>query len=340
MPHSTRLDCRLPWLAAASLLAACGPAAPATDAIEVTATVPAIELRVAFPTEADFGDLPALMALELLAGEGYVVRTTHYAEAEFAVAALASGEADVGHGANSTHWAAVGQGAQIVTVMEQAANGWQIYAVLDIQTCAGLDGRRFAISGEGSVSAAMSDVYIQENCPEIERQIVLIQGSSNRAAALLAGEIDATPLELADVVELSFRSPGQFHTLTSLAQDLPGLTTTGVHFNREFAEANPQAVQDYLRALLTVHRQINLDHEQIASEAARRLDFDPEILQAIVEAYFAINAWDPNGGLTQDAVDYTVAFFAESGELDPGLTAGDVADLSYLDEVLAEMGRQ
>jgi hypothetical protein len=47
-----------------------------------------------------------------------------------------------------------------------------------------------------------------------------------------------------------------------------------------------------------------------------------------------------DGGLTDEAVRYSLAFYAESGELDPALTPADVADLTYLNQVLAELGRQ
>jgi NitT/TauT family transport system substrate-binding protein len=328
--------------ATAILLVACSAPPAATTPTEApsAAQTPAqgTALRVAFSSTPDFGDLPALMALDQLADQGYEVTVTNYAEAEFAVDALAGGDADISHGAISTHWAGVALGAPIVTVMEQAANGWHIYATLDVETCAALDGKRFAVSGEGSVSAAMSDIYVQENCPDIERQIVLIQGSGNRAAALLAGEIDATPLELANVVELDQQAPGQFHVLVDFAQELPGLKTTGVHVNRDFATAHPQAVTDYLAALLGVHRQIAADHDLLISEATRRLDAEPDTLPQVVEAHFAINAWDVNGGLTEDAVEYTLRFFTDSGELEAGLEPSEVADLTFLNDVLDDLG--
>jgi NitT/TauT family transport system substrate-binding protein len=186
----------------------------------------------------------------------------------------------------------------------------------------------------------MTNAYIAEQCPGTEPQIVLIQGSQNRAAALLAGEIDATPVELADAIQLAHEAPGQLHTLTNFRSDLPDLRTTGIHFNRDFAATHPEVVRDYLRALLTVHRQLNADHAVLAAEAARRLDLDPETLDAITEAYFEINAWDSNGGLTETNAQYTLRFFQSTGDLDAALTLANVADLSFLEAVLGEIGRE
>jgi NitT/TauT family transport system substrate-binding protein len=224
--------------------------------------------------------------------------------------------------------------------MEQVANLWQIYAVGDVQECADLHGRRFAVSNENAVNAKMTDVFIAADCPGTQPQIVIIQGSSNRAAALLAGEIDATPIELADAIQLAHDAPGQFHTLTNFGQELPRLTTSAVFVNREFAAANPQAVRDYIKALLTVHRQLAQDHELVSAEAGRRLGIDPEILPEVTEAYFDINAWDVNGGLAEADLEYTLEFFTATGDLQADLAVDEVADLSYLEAVLAEIGHE
>jgi ABC-type nitrate/sulfonate/bicarbonate transport system substrate-binding protein len=332
---------RLIWLALLAL-AACAPqpAAPVEVTRLVEVTAPPRLIRVAYASEADFGDVPTLLALRRLADQGYAVLPINYAQPEIAVEALARGDADLGAGSMRTYWAAVSQGARLATVMEQLANNWEIYAAPDIQGCADLDGRRFAISGSGSVSSSMSSAYVEANCPGTERQIVIIQGSSNRAAALLSGEVDATPVELADAIEIERQAPGKFHALTIFRDDLPGLKTTGIQVSRDFAEQNPQAVRDFIRAVLAVHREINQNHDLLARAAAERLGIDSEVLPQITDAYFAINAWDANGGLTTDDVQYTLDFFTGTGDLAPGLTVSQVSDLSYLEDVLAEIGRQ
>jgi NitT/TauT family transport system substrate-binding protein len=295
---------------------------------------------VAYPSVVDMEDIPTVMAHELLSEQGYRVTPTFFAQSELAVEALASGDADFGNGADRTFWAAVSQGAPIVTIMEQAANSWAIFAVPEIQTCEDLGGMRFAQHSEGAVSKAMSDAYLLENCPDTEPEILIIPGSENRAAALMAGEIDASPVELADAVQIELERPGDFHILTNFAIDVPKLKTTGMYVNANFAEEHPEVVKDYIKAVLTVHRQINEDHDLLIKEAQKWLAIDPEVLPKVVEAQFAANSWDVNGGLDEDAIQFSIDFFTNSGSLEPGLTVDGVADLSYLNEVLDEIGRQ
>ncbi|MGH2628096.1 MAG: ABC transporter substrate-binding protein [Anaerolineales bacterium] len=189
------------------------------------------------------------------------------------------------------------------------------------------------------MAKAMTDAFLAEDCPEISPEVLVIPGSENRAAAMLAGQIDATPLEPADVVQLLDKAPDRFHVVADFAASLPDLMTTGVFVNRQFAEANPQAVEDVVRALLTVHRHIAADPDLLVPEAVARLGIEAELLPAIVEAHLRIDSWDVNGGLTREAVDYTLEFYVRIGSLEPGLTTDYVADVSYLTTILNELGR-
>ncbi|MGH2604973.1 MAG: ABC transporter substrate-binding protein, partial [Anaerolineales bacterium] len=180
----SRRTLRLAALACAGLLASCASPAETPQA--------AMQISIAYPSIADFQDLPSLMALDRLTGDGYTIVPTFFAQPELAVEALASGEADFGFGSSRTYWAGIQQEGRITTIMEQASNGWSIVGLTEIAECAELDGRRLAIGSEGSVAKAMTDAFIQENCPGISPQFLVVPGSENRAAAMLAGQIDAT----------------------------------------------------------------------------------------------------------------------------------------------------
>lgn len=301
---------------------------------------PVRQIRVAFSSTVDLGDLPSLMAHALLAAQGYDVVPTFFAHAQLAADALARGQMDVGNGSTRTYWAAIAKGADIATTMEQVGNGWSIMAATEIRSCADLHGRPFAVSGEGSVSAALFRAYIASRCPGTEPVVMSIPGSEHRAAALLAGRLQAAPVELAESVYLAARAPGRFRTLVNFAEEMPSVVTTGLHVNRSWAAQHPRAVQDYLKALLTVHRRIRAEHGLLVAEARARLRIDPAVLADVVEAHFRTNAWDPNGRLTPAVVRDSVAFFVGAASLPPGASPERVADLSHLERVLDGIGRR
>jgi NitT/TauT family transport system substrate-binding protein len=270
----------------------------------------------------------------------YTVETNFFAGADIAVAALSRGDTDIGNGSTRTYWAAVAKGAGIRTVMEQVSLLWSLVAKPEIENCTMLDGRRFALTSTSSLSSALSNAYFQKNCPGVKPEIILIADSRNRAAALQAGEIDATPLELSEVIELRRDAPSRFHELVNFAVTLPEIRGTGIHVNHAWATQHPDRVRDYLTAVLTVHRRTRENPRLLKEALGKYLEFDPARAQEIADAYLARDSWRVNGNLTRTAVAASLDFFIQTGSLPAGLNADQVSDLSYLDAVLQEMGRK
>jgi NitT/TauT family transport system substrate-binding protein len=324
-------------------LQGCGPqeTGGGVDVETVIVEKEPVILRVAFPSVIDIADVAALLAFERMVEEGVIALPTFYAQSELAAAAVAAGEADIGVGAATVWLTAIGQGAEVQSIMEQAANAWAIMAVKPLETCEDLDGTRMAIHSEGAVSTAMLYAYIDLNCPGTEPQYLVIPGSENRAAALMAGEIDATPAELIDALRINGLRPDEFNRIADFSRDLPGLATTGVWVRSEILEENPEAVKSLIHNLLEVHRQIQDDPEWFVGQVARLLTMNEEdaaLLPSIVEAMLAIDHYPVNGGLTVEKGEYTIRFFTDSGRLEPGLVASDVYNLALLGEVLDEIG--
>lgn len=280
------------------------------------------------------------MALELLRTQGYDIETTHFASPDLSVAALANGQMDIGNGSTRTLWAAISKGAPLRTVMEQTGTLWSLVTSSELAGCDDLGGKRLAVNSAGSISKALLDAYLQKNCPDIKPEIMFIPGSDNRVVALQTGEIGGALLELADALELERQAPGRFRSLVNYAQAFPRLKTTGVHVNRAFAEKYPDSVRDYVRAMLTVHRQIKENPQPLKDALVKYLGVDAGRANEMAGAYLKSNLWDVNGGLTREDVQYSVEFFTTAGSLSEGLNAERVADLSYLNAVLDEIGRK
>jgi NitT/TauT family transport system substrate-binding protein len=325
---------KIKWLSCMLLglfITACTPATPAIEPVTI---------RVGYSSSLDMADIPSLLANEALVKQGYIVEAIPFAEAELVVEALAGGDVDIASGSVGAYWTAIHKGAPIVTVMAHARNEWAIISTPDIQQCADLDGKRIAVNSEGSISTIMLKVYVRQTCPEIEPIYLTIGGSDNRAAAMLAGEVEAAPLEVADVIQMDLKAPGQFHTLLNFSQELPKLESTVLNVNTAFAAEHPQAVKDYLEAVLLTYRAIYDDPAALTAEAEKNLSIEADLLPRVIDAEFAIHLWDVNGGLTPESAQFTLDFFTASGDLEPGLILEQVIDFSYLDTVLAKIGRK
>lgn len=297
-------------------------------------------IRIGFSSSVDMGDVPSYMAHELLTAQGYTLQVITFASADLQAAALAQGELDIANGGVRPIWIAIGKGADARTIMEQVANAWMLVAKSEYTACADLQGKRIAFTSAAALNRALFDAYVQQQCPGLKFETLLISGSESRMAALLAGELDAAPLELADWIQMQQKAPQRFNGMVDFARELPTLKTTGVYVRRAFAEQKPEAVRDYIRALLTVHRALRVDPAQLQNAAVKFLKVDPATAQTITQAYLARQMWDVNGGLTRQAVQFSIDFFTKIKSIPEGLTVEAVADLSYLDAVLAEIGRK
>lgn len=310
---------------------ACGACAQSADDGVASRTI-----RVAYSGQTGFVDLPSLLAHQRLRAKGYRVEETNYAATDLAVEALSRGAADFGVGAVTSAWQAAARGAPVRTLMQHATNPHRLVVVPDISSCAGLDGRRLALHGEAAVGTALVRAFLAEECPDARPNIRHVPDSSSRAAALLAGGIDAATIEIGVLMWLEHQAPGRFRILSDFAQRWPLITTTGVQVNTDFAAAHRDVVLDYLRARLKANRDLLSDEGMLAAEAARALgpsDQWPEMARAFIKA----RAWSADGGLGEGDVRTTLAFFANDTLTEA--SAGLVADLTFLEEARASTAR-
>jgi NitT/TauT family transport system substrate-binding protein len=323
---------------AAALLAGCGsdgetPAAGADPAKSG-------KLRIA-SVSSGMPDLPLLAALDDLKAQGYSPEYVALNQsAEIAAQGVSSGRFEMGSGANNTFELAIQSGAKMKMVVDREDVIWGMYARQNVQSCADLAGKKVAIHAPNSSSTAMVKYYINENCPGTEPNFLVIEGSENRYAALLAGQIDASALELQDAVKLpSEPNGGEIHQVSDFAEDIPRLQVFSQFVNDEWAKANPQMVKDFIKALLLQHRKVDNNPGYLEELWKKYSGEFGDLNTGTPEAFKAYSTvFPPDGGMDATTIEYSRDFFSTVG---PKITLSveQIADMSYLTEVLAEIGK-
>ena len=84
------------------------------------------KVRFAYPSSADMGDIPSLLAWEQLKKQGIEVVPTFFPKTELAVQAVVAGEADMGSAAGIAVVKAVESGMNVRIIAEQVRNEWQL----------------------------------------------------------------------------------------------------------------------------------------------------------------------------------------------------------------------
>jgi len=297
------------------------------------------EFKIAF-TSPGLSTSPFLAAIDALEDQGYKIDITILDASELLAEGVASGEFAFASGANNGILAAVSKGANLKAITARVANEWTLYARNDITQCSDLGGKRVAIHSQGAVSTAMVRNYIAENCPGTEPEYVVIEGSPNRVAALLADQIDASPVELGDSIQIDAQAGDRFSLLTSFAEDLPNLQTTSVYVNGNFARENPATVVAVIRAILDQHAAIDGDPAYLRSIAEEFVPdaIDAGTIDAATKRYVDLKMFPVDGGITPEKMQYTAEFFGPdgTGATDSVIPLVQWTDFTFLEMALAQ----
>jgi hypothetical protein len=91
--------------------------------------------------------------------------------------------------------------------------------------------------------------------------------------------------------------------------------------------------------VLTARRTLQ-DPKALHEAIIKYVELEPDKAEQAADTYLEQAVWDTSGTYTLETVQATMDFLQEFGDLPKELTAEDVADLSYYDAVLDEMGGQ
>lgn len=320
------------------LMSSCGLKLPG----DILSTKEPVVLHLGISSDPDINHVPAILAVEKMKEEGLDAEITNFAQAELAVAAMENKQIDISTGAFSTFLTAIQKGAPIVGLMTNRTNDWSVMATKDILTCEDIDGKRTAIHSEGGFSTALLKAYINENCPQIEPLYLIVPGSQDRTSALLAGEIDVTPVKNFDAMRIAQLAPGEYNRIADFASDLPDLLISGYWVRKEFLEQHPEYVTAFMRNTLEMIRQIYDDPTWFAETVPQYKEIPEEEIHHLpvhLETLMATESFPKNGGYSLEKLQKTIDFLVEVGRIEPGITVNEAFDLESLEEILREIGR-
>jgi NitT/TauT family transport system substrate-binding protein len=298
------------------------------------------KIRFAYPSSADMGDIPSLLAWEQLKKQGIEVVPTFFPKTDLAVQAVVAGEADIGSAAGIAVVKAVESGMNIRVIAEQVRNEWQLVTPVSLKEPKQLDGKRVGYHAPITVTEALVKWMAQHY--KITPNWMIIPGSDVRSEALMRGQLDATPAEIGDVLNILNAKPGQFHVMISYAKTFPQLIGSMYFARADYVQKNGPLVESVLEAILRAHRNTE-ERPALVKENALRLlpETKPELVDATAATYRELRIWDVNGGADQKRGDASIKFFEEAGLLKKDAVSFKQAfDIGPLDRVLKKVGRK
>jgi NitT/TauT family transport system substrate-binding protein len=301
------------------------------------------QIRVAYELGVDFGKIPSLLAWERMPDYGYEVVPKFYADATSAIQAVIRGDADVGAGdpvavinANTA-----GQSLRIFGIQ----NGIQyaLIAPVSITDPAQLQGKRVAYHSPSSMTRALAMLAADKF--GFQPEWMVMQGSEVRAEALLSGQIDATVIDYENVGVVQAARPGEYHVLISFAEEFPGLMGNSFFASSDYINANSDAVDAMVEAMVLTYRRVNEDPEFLFNQVPKFIPGteqpeEADRIHKLIDDLVAYHVWDSNGGFSQEAAEKTVALYVEIGDLAQSMPFDQYGVIDPANRVLDKVGRR
>lgn len=309
--------------------------APATPAATQGGSEPTGSLRLG-RGGMSIAFVPTMMVIDAMQDDGWDIEVVEFESTSTEIQAGVEGAVDATSASAAATMTAIDAGLDFKFFLARYINEFNLVAKAEFPTCESLDGKRVAIHAQTDITGLLTKSYFAKNCPDASPEIQIVEGSENRLAGLLADQLDASPLDMQNTIQLQTERPDEFVVVANFVEDFPLLA--GVYSaSPEWLAANPELAKEFIRRHLEVWAQIYDDPQVLIDESTERLpEVEAALIEQIVNQYLDLEIFQQEGDLQEDRVQETIDFFSEAAGFTNVGSFDDIVDRSYLDEVLAE----
>ena len=256
------------------------------------------------------------------------------------VQALIANRSDLApHGADELIIGAA-EGADLVAYgSPQSRINYVLIGAGDVTTVADLEGATVGMSGPAGFDTLLTRFSLRDAGldPDSSTRFVQIGGSGERAAALLAGRVDAATIGLDDWFELRNRSDN-VQVVQYMSEVVPDFATELYFSKRAFLEANPQVGLAVACGNLEANRWAN-DYPDAFVEytLANVTGATEDATRDLYDVAIEVNMWPttPEGILSEDGLDGLMEAMLETGDISNPVDVANYLDISYLEDAFA-----
>lgn len=268
------------------------------------------------------------VALDRAKAKGLDYEWTAFSDEELAIQAILSGQMDIGFG---TPYAAMQKAKAPVRIIFQLSK-LKFFPVTSkkYSKLEDLDGEPILLHSRGGGTDSIANV-IEDKLGIKFGTRSYVPGSANRIVALIAGQADATIVDLSNKNKLVKKQGDKFNVLPMFEVDA---SDEALFANLDWIKANEKDVDIFVTALLSVYRDMAKDPTIIRRET------DPdgpigqlpkEILDSLDGFYTEAvegGLYDPNGG-GRKAAKADLEWYSAAGQLTGDPTALKAEDFWY-----------
>ena len=289
-------------------------------------------LRVAYASDLDPNDISDQFGIQAAGAE--VVELN---EDSAVIAGLIRGDVDVGNIGLTEAIKAAQTGVPIkLFYVSQKRFEFVMVSQEEIKTFDDLAGKKVAYHAPGSGTEILQRVLVRQHDPALEDEIewVVLPESPNRASAMIAGEIDATSLEFADV--LTLQEEGNFNIL-GYWSDIEGPSADAISTvwvaSEEYYNENQETLAELATHLQDGYNTFYEDKDAWIQLASETVDVDENRLNQSYDFYLDSEMYPVSGepALTPELWAQMDEFFIQIGEYeDPA--SDEIVDYEIIEQ--------
>ena len=283
-------------------------------------------LRIGYAWGADVGDTGDRLAFEALTrNEGIDVRFRDMGGVPQSIVGLTRGDIDLAQVSYMNAVEAVGAGAKIRAVMgSNMAPEFLLVSRPGIEQPADLRGKRVAHSGPGTGDEALLLHGLRKGgLTPSDVKVSVIDDSVTRAAALAAGRIDATPLEVPDY-ELLRAKDRRYRILARMTEIWPPVPHSLWIVNKDWADEHPDQLERVVSGLLDGYASVYTEDGKRAwvNEARRNsLQGDNAAIAPSLYGYYkSVRYWPTQDRIVDESGhDRAIRVWLDTGQIEKGV---------------------
>lgn len=256
------------------------------------------------------------------------------------VQALIANRSDLApHGADELIIGAA-EGAQLVAYgSPQSKINYVLVGTDDIASVADLEGKTIGMSGPAGFDALLTRFSLNDEGldPETDVNFVQIGGSPDRAAALLAGRVDAATIGLDDWFDLAEEAEG-VQIVQYMSEVVPDFATE-LYFSRaDWVAENPEVVTAIACGNLESNQWANENRDAFIAYTLEQVPGTSEAaVVGLYDAAMDVGMWptQPEVLLSSEGMVGLMEAMLETGDITSPVDVAQFIDISYLNEAAA-----
>jgi len=276
------------------------------------------------------------VALDRAKVNGLDYEWTAFADEELAIQAVLSGQMNIGFG---TPYAAMQKSKAPLRIIFQLSK-LKFFPVTTkkYEELKDLDGEPILLHSRGGGTDSIANV-IEDKIGITFGDRSYVSGSANRVAALVAGQANATIIDLSNKNKVMAKFPDQFNVLPLFEVDS---SDEALFANVDWIKANEEQVGIFVDALVSVYQDMHEDPTVISRETDPNGPIGqlPKEILGELDGFYtdavAGGLYDPNGG-GRAAAAADMEWYSKAGQLQGDPSTLNVEDFWYLAPLDAAM---